>query len=241
MAASATITRVRNRTYDFYRWRYESDFLANLGLAGLFACLTGFGALVKVYLPWTPVPITGQLFFVLASAVLLGKHYGGLSQVIYAFAGILGVPWFAGSNTNPQPLFDGVPGLYRGVGGLSILAGPTFGYILGFIVAALVIGWAIDSRVRYRRPASLGLLLLAGTGIVYLLGAAWFYVWWTTGFELVAGRGSLTFGDLMIRAVIPFIPLDLVKAGIVLGIGSVILPSRPFAREKDARAEDLST
>ena len=74
MAASATITRVRNRTYNFYRWRYESDFLVNLGLAGLFACLTGLGALVKVYLPWTPVPITGQRFFVLASAVVLGKH-----------------------------------------------------------------------------------------------------------------------------------------------------------------------
>ena len=235
---SATITRVRNRTYDFYRWRYESDFLVNLGLAGLSACLTGFGALVKVYLPWTPVPITGQLFFVLASAVLLGKYYGGLSQVLYAFIGILGVPWFAGSNTNPQTLVEGVPGLYRGVGGLAILAGPTFGYILGFVVAALLIGWAIDSRVRYRRPAPLGLLLLASTGIVYLLGAAWFYAWWTTGFGVAAGRGSLSFEDLMIRAVIPFIPLDLVKAGIVLGIGSVILPNRPFAREKDARAED---
>ena len=241
MAASATITRVRNRTYNFYRWRYESDFLVNLGLAGFFACLTGFGALVKVYLPWTPVPITGQLFFVLASAVVLGKYYGGLSQVIYAFIGILGVPWFAGSNTNPQPLFDGLPGLYHGVGGLAILTGPTFGYILGFIVTALVIGWAVDSRVRYRRPAFLGLLLLAGTGLVYLLGSVWFYAWWTTGFGLVASRGGLSFGDLMFRTVIPFVPLDLVKAGIVLGIGAVILPNRPFAREKDARAEELTT
>src|SRR3972149_2050359 len=88
------------------------------------------------------------------------------------------------------------------------------------------------------RPAPLGLLLLASTGIVYVLGAAWFYAWWTTGFGVAAGRGSLSFEDLMIRAVIPFIPLDLAKAGIVLGIGSVILPNRPFAREKDARAED---
>src|SRR5439155_78351 len=92
MSAGATIGRVRNATYHFYRWRYESAFLVNLGLAGLFACLTGFGALIKIYLPWTPVPITGQVFFVLASAVVLGKHYGGLSQVLYAFVGILGVP-----------------------------------------------------------------------------------------------------------------------------------------------------
>jgi biotin transport system substrate-specific component len=236
LAAGATITRVRAVTYNFYRWRYESAFLVNVALAGLFACLTGFGAFVKVYLPWTPVPITGQLFFVLASAVVLGKHYGGLSQVIYAFVGILGVPWFAGSNTNPQPLFDGLPGLYRGVGGLAILTGATFGYVLGFIVAAFVIGWAVDSQIRYRRPAFLGFLLLASTGLVYLLGSAWFYVWWTTGFGVVPSRGDLSFADLMVRAVIPFIPLDIVKAGIVLGIGAVILPNRPFAREKDARA-----
>jgi biotin transport system substrate-specific component len=199
-------------------------------LAGLFACLTGFGALVKVYLPWTPVPITGQLFFVLASAVVLGKRLGGLSQVLYAFVGILGIPWFAGSNANPQPLFDGVPGLYQGVGGLAILTGPTFGYVVGFIAAATVVGWAVDSRVQFR---FLGLLLLVGILFVYLFGSVWFFAWWTTGFGLVSSRGGLTFGDLMVRAVIPFIPLDLVKAGIVLGIGAIILPNRPLTREID--------
>src|SRR5438876_4938923 len=171
MSAGATIGRVRNATYQFYRWRYESAFLVNLGLAGLFACLTGFGALIKIYLPWTPVPITGQVFFVLASAVVLGKHYGGLSQILYAFVGILGVPWFAGSNTSPEPIFAGLPGPYRGIGGFALLTGATFGYILGFIAAAFLIGWALDARVRYRRPAYLALLLVAGIGLVYLLGA----------------------------------------------------------------------
>jgi biotin transport system substrate-specific component len=240
LAAGATITRVRTITYKFYRWRFESEFLVRLGLAALFACFTGFGALIKVYLPWTPVPITGQLFFVLASAVVLGKHIGGLSQVLYAFVGILGVPWFAGPNASPEPLFAGVPGLYRGIGGLAILMGPTFGYILGFIAAATVVGWAVDSRVRYRRPVFLGLLLLAGTALVYLFGSVWFFAWWTTGFGLVASRGGLSFGDLMVRAVIPFIPLDLVKAGIVLGIGTIILPNRPFARETDGSSRNAA-
>src|SRR5437773_737713 len=140
MSAGATIGRVRNATYQFYRWRYESAFLVNLGLAGLFACLTGFGALIKIYLPWTPVPITGQVFFVLASAV----------------------------------------------------------------------------------------------GLVYLLGAIWFYAWWTTGFGVIASKGGLPLDSLLVKTVIPFVPLDLVKAAIVLGIGTVILPNRPFARERDA-------
>ena len=180
------------------------------------------------------MPITGQVFFVLASAVVLGKHYGGLSQVLYAFVGILGVPWFAGSNTSPDPIFAGVPGLYRGIGGFAILTGATFGYILGFIAAAFLIGWALDARVRYRRPAYLGLLLVAGIGLVYLLGAVWFYAWWTTGFGVIASKGGLPLDSLLVKTVIPFVPLDLVKAAIVLGIGAVILPNRPFARERDA-------
>lgn len=234
LAASAYINRVRGVTYNFYRWRYESDFLVKLGLAGVFACLTGFGALIKVYLPWTPVPITGQLFFVLASAVVLGKHFGGLSQVLYAFVGILGVPWFAGSSTNPQPLIDGVPGLYKGVGGLAILTGATFGYILGFILAAFLLGWAMDGRVKFRRPQYLGLLLLGGVAIVYFLGAVWFYAWWTTGFGLVASRGSLPLADLLVKTVLPFVPLDLLKAATVLVVGGIVLPNRPLGEEKDA-------
>jgi biotin transport system substrate-specific component len=233
LAAGAYVTKVRNATYDFYRWRYESEFLVKLGLAAVFACLTGFGALIKVYLPWTPVPITGQVFFVLASAVVLGKHFGGVSQIIYALVGIFGVPWFAGSNTSPQPIFAGVPGLYQGVGGLAILTGATFGYILGFIVAAFVLGWALDSRLKLRRPLPLGLLLVAGIGLVYLLGAIWFYAWWTTGLGVVPGRGGLSFADLMVRTVIPFVPLDLVKAGVVIGIGTLVLPNRPFGDERD--------
>src|SRR5205823_3155349 len=115
MSAGATIGRVRNATYQIYRWRYECAFLVNLGFAGL-------------------------------------------------------------------------PGLYRGIGGFAILTGATFGYILGFIAAAFLIGWALDARVRYRRPAYLALLLVAGIGLVYLLGAIWFYAWWTTGFGVIASR-----------------------------------------------------
>jgi biotin transporter BioY len=80
----------------------------------------------------------------------------------------------------------------------------------------------------------LALLLLAGIGLDYVFGAVWFYAWWTTGFGVIASKGSLSLDSLLVKTVIPFVPLDLVKAAIVMGIGSVILPNRPFAREKDA-------
>ncbi len=71
----------------------------------------------------SPVPITGQALFVLAAGVVLGRHYGGPSQVLYALLGLMVVPWFAGSTTNPVPLIQGIPGVCQGFGGIAILYG----------------------------------------------------------------------------------------------------------------------
>lgn len=228
MAGGAYFTRFKEASYNFYRWRYESSHLTKAGLALGFAALTGLGALMKFYIPWTPVPITGQVFFVLAAGVVLGRHYGGLSQVLYTLLGLLAIPWFAGSSTDPVPLIQGFPALYQGVGGLAILSGATFGYILGFIFAAFLVGWAVDARIRYRRYPYLTLLLLAGLGVIYLLGLAWLYAW------LAANAGAVGLGELLWLGVIPFIPLDLVKVASVMAVGGAVLPRRPFAREVDA-------
>ncbi len=179
-------------SYNFYRWRYESRFIVKFGLAWMFASLTGLGALMKFYIPWTPVSIAGQVFFVLAAAVVLGRHFGGLSQLIYALVGVAGIPWFAGSNADPVRLFEGLLGLYQGLGGVAIPYGATFGYIIGFIVAAFIIGWALDSRIRLRRYLHLTLPfgrnrdhLHHGSHMVLLLVDRWF---WVPGGE----RGSIS-------------------------------------------------
>lgn len=235
MAGGATLTRFKEARYNFYRWRFESPFLVKFGLAWVFAALTGLGALIKLYLPWTPVPITGQVFFVLAAGVVLGRHYGGLSMIIYALVGLAGVPWFAGDNAAALPLVEGLPGLYQGVGGLAILFSATFGYILGFVLAAFLIGGVVDARVRFRRYTYLTPLLLLGVGIIYLAGLVWLYVWWTTGlFGLLEPIGSLSLWGLLLAGAIPFIPLDLVKTGIVVGIGGSLLPKRAYGAERDA-------
>jgi biotin transport system substrate-specific component len=102
--------------YDFFKWRFESKFAKKLVLAFFFACLTGIFAQLRFYLPYTPVPITGQVFAVLLSGVILGNLYGGISQGLYAALGVAGVPWFSG-----------------GKAGLEIFTGVTGGYIIGFI------------------------------------------------------------------------------------------------------------
>jgi len=62
----------------------EAGFAYKISLSFLFACLTGIGAMMRLYTPFTPVPITMQVFFVLLSGALLGKYYGGLSQFVFA-------------------------------------------------------------------------------------------------------------------------------------------------------------
>ncbi|GAI03420.1 unnamed protein product, partial [marine sediment metagenome] len=106
--------RIDRTKYDVFRWRYELSIPKKLTLALGLACLTGLVAQIRIMLPWSPVPVTGQTLAVLLAGVLLGRWWGGISLAIYAGLGIAGVPWFAGWGS-----------------GLGYLAGPTGGYIIG--------------------------------------------------------------------------------------------------------------
>jgi len=116
------------------------------------ATLTAVGAHIRV--PLEPVPITLQTLFVLLAGALAGPARGLLSQSIYVFGGVLGVPLFAGSMT-----------------GLAVLAGPTGGYLLGFVVAPLLIGRLINRRTGFRWTLfvfSLGSLAILSLGVLHL-------------------------------------------------------------------------
>ena len=81
---------VRSRAFE---WRSELPVAARIGLAFCMAGVTGLSAQVRVPLPFTPVPFTGQVFAVLLAGVLLGRYYGALSQLAYVGLGVAGVPW----------------------------------------------------------------------------------------------------------------------------------------------------
>lgn len=126
-----------------------------LPVAG-FALLTAIAALIRIPLPFTPVPITMQTFVVLLSGVILGGRKGTISQIIYVSAGIAGLPIFAGMTS-----------------GIALLAGSTGGFLAGFIVAPKVVGLVLgESKKRGR----LILALIAGTVTIFLLGNAWLLI-----------------------------------------------------------------
>ncbi len=201
------IVRYESAKYNFFKWRFESTFANKVALALGFACLTGLLAQVRFYLPYTPVPVTGQVFAVLLSGVILGKWYGGLSQGMYAGIGAAGLPWFNGMK-----------------GGMDVLSGVTGGYIVGFIAAALVIGWFTDRYVRSRSFTGLLILMVFGIAVIHLFGVIQLSAVLHVNAQTAIEKGSL-----------PFIAVDVYKAMIAAAIAAAVAPGKAYGNEIDSR------
>jgi len=181
-----------------FSWREELPWIEKAAHALALACLTALAAQVRIPLPFTPVPITGQVFAVLLSGVLLGGGYGALSQLFYVGMGAAGVPWYAGFT-----------------GGAAQLLGPTGGYLVGFIIAALGIGLVTQKFPFARRFLPQCLLMLAGVGVIYLLGGAYYSWVMSTGLR-----------DTLAQAIVPFIAVDVGKALLAASLSTGLLPQR---------------
>lgn len=209
MQIAATINRTK---YELFRWRYELSVPKKLALAIGIAGLTGLLAQTRIPLPWSPVPVTGQTFAVLLAGVILGRWWGGISLAVYAGLGAAGVPWFSGWS-----------------GGVGYLAGPTGGYIIGFILAALFIGHFADTYVRSRSfPSMLALMLFANFVLIYVPGLLQLGLWLKS-----IGGGSVTFTTLLSMGAIPFIPGDITKAVLAAAIARGITPKLAYNGEVD--------
>lgn len=200
------LARYEYARYNFFKWRFESAFTNKVALALGFACLTGLFAQWRFYLPYTPVPVTGQIFAVLLSGVVLGKWYGGMSQGFYAGLGAAGIPWFNGLK-----------------GGMEVLSGVTGGYIIGFIAASLIIGWFTDRYTRSRSFTGLFSLMLLGIAVIYLFGVI--------QLSIVLGVNAQKAIEL---GALPFIGVDLYKALIVAAIAVALTPRTAYGNEIDS-------
>lgn len=160
-------------------------------LATLFAAMTALGAQAKVWLPGNPVPITGQVFFVLLTGGLLGSRLGMFGMVEYLALGTLGLPIFAAV----QP-------------GLAAWTGASAGYLIGFVAAAWAIGRVCERR-GWRRQRTVLAAMAIGLLIIYAAGAAWLAGWLHVTAHLSAGAALARAWQLGVMA---FLPLDIIKA-----------------------------
>ncbi len=196
----------------YFKWSRDIALTQKLLLALGFALVTGLLAQVKFYLPISPVPITGQTFAVFFSAILLGRSWGGISQILYVTLGIAGVPWFA-----------------NWTGGIAALAGPTGGYIIGFIIAAFFLGYFVDKYVKSRKFINmLALMLFANFILVYAPGLLQLNLW----LSLIKGQ-SIGFMELLGMGAIPFVIGDIFKIALSAIIAGGITPKEGFNKEAD--------
>jgi biotin transport system substrate-specific component len=161
----------------------------------LFTALIAAGAFVTI--PLGPVPFTLQPLFVLLAGLVLGSRLGALSVVAYVLLGLV-APVYAG-----------------GTSGLGVLFGPTGGYLLGFVLGALVAGTVGRSRDAGAPRLVVG--GLAGLLPIYALGATWLAI-------------SLHATDLrlvLVGGVLQFLPFDIIKA-VVAGVLAHALIKSPI-------------
>lgn len=116
------------------------------------ACLTGLAAQVAITTPLSPAPFTLQTLAVLLTGAALGSIRGLLSMLLYLAVGVAGFPWFASSGSG--------------------WGGPTFGYVIGFAVAAFAVGKLAELRADRHVLPTVGLMVL-GNVIIYAIGVTW--------------------------------------------------------------------
>lgn len=156
-----------------------ASIVAVVGFAGLTALM----AQIRIPLGFTPVPVTGQTFAVLLAGAALGARLGATSQLVYLAAGAIGFPVFTGGGS-----------------GFEYFTGATAGYLVGFVLAAALVG-RLAERGQDRKVNTAVTAFLAGSAVVYACGAI--------GLMITANMDATT---AIAQGVTPFVFGDVLKA-----------------------------
>lgn len=165
--------------------------IRDIAYSSLFAALTAVLGYVSIPLPFSPVPITGQTLAVMLAGCVLTPVQAGFSMLTFLLMGAVGLPVFS-----------------KGTSGIGVIVGPTGGYLIGFLVGAIVISLIV------RRSKDIKVVLLGsfigGIIVVNLLGFPW--LGYTTGMGITkAAKGTLL-----------YLPGDILKAILAAMIGTKI-------------------
>jgi biotin transport system substrate-specific component len=183
--------------------QYKGLTARDLALIAAFAALiAALSVTVAIPIPFSPVPITLQTLGVMLAPSLLGWKRGTLAVAAFLALGLAGLPLFAG-----------------GRGGVAVLAGPSAGFIISWIFAALVIGYLTDLLVRGRKYGfwtGLGINVLGGIGVIYAIGVPWLAVALGDGFLAAAYSMAV------------YLPGDLAKAVLTAAIAAAVARAYPI-------------
>jgi biotin transport system substrate-specific component len=180
--SSLTFTQPRTLTDALLPRRTAArSWLIDAVLIVLFSLFVALTAQIRIYLPNTPVPITGQTLGVLFTGAALGTRRGAVALVLYVIEGLVGLPFFAG-----------------GTSGMTHLLGATGGYLISYPLAAGIVG-RLAERGWDRRLPWAALAMLIGNAVIYGIGVGW----------LAVVLGSVQ--TAIVKGMLPFIVGDLIK------------------------------
>lgn len=165
----------------------------DMAFTSLFAALMAVSA--QLAIPIGPVPVVLQVVFVLLAGMVLGSRLGPASIAVWVLLGVFGLPVFA-----------------QGKAGAAVLIGPTGGYIFSYFVCTYIVGYAAEHfELTYKNVT---LAMLAGLAVIYGMGLAGFML----SFQYVLHK-PMALAQALNLAVLPFLPLDLVKTAAAVYIG----------------------
>jgi biotin transport system substrate-specific component len=156
----------------------------------------------KIKVPFYPVPMTLQTFAVMAIAAAYGAPLAVATVLVYLAEGMFGLPVF--TNTPPA------------IAGPAYFLGPTGGFLVGFVIAAMIVGLAAD-RGHDRSPVRLFLYMLVADIVIFALGFAWLS-WFA---QLSSGATGLGPAAAWTGGVLPFLLADLVK----IALAACLIPA----------------
>lgn len=169
----------------------------DLTMIAMFASLTAVGAFIKIPLPI--VPFTLQYFFCALGAMILGSKKGALSQSLYVLMGLIGIPIFTQG------------------GGIQYIFNLTFGYLIGFILGAFVIGKITENtkkitNIKILIACILGLIIIYLLGVIHMYIIYNFYLGQVVGIWKIINIGILAFlpGDLILSLMISIVGVKVI-------------------------------
>ena len=155
--------------------------IKDLIIIALFAALIGVSAYIIIPIPFSPVPITAQTLIVMLTGCILGVMHSATTLLIFLLLGAIGLPVFS-----------------KGQSGFGTILGPTGGYLIGFLIAAVVISLLTKNKNSYKRYLTAN--VIGGIFVIYTIGVIWLSISSDIGIKKAFFVGA-----------VPFIPGDILK------------------------------
>ena len=183
--------------------------LLKVAFIALFAAIVCFGCFLRI--PLGSIPIVLQNALCILTGALLGSYLGGAPTALFLAAGLIGLPVYSG-----------------GTSGIAVWAGPTGGFLPGYLIGAVVTGFiagkpsVMEKKISWKTVLRISIAIFAGMVVLYVPGIFHFARWAQAAGKVPAEKSAFSY--TMAACVIPYIPGDLLKIAVSIPIALKVRP-----------------